>query len=378
MQRPVENEDKQVFGKSLMFRAALGFILSRRGDGRWCLKLQPVVVYLLIKTKTVGRGGEFGPVWGSERVPTSWFVARWAFSAAVNTQSTVNHQRRHNLPIKTFAELLQAVPDSNVGNLTPLATISTTSSEKPAPQQILTQPRYSSSDVQYTCSLQSTAMKLNWFAVTRTSSISMFFHEGFQTNTHTWHKPMSQTLKVTRWSKNKPPPFTQVARTWKGSQAVHLEGLRAVCGICVSGVPTRCARRAIWSAVPGRGACEVLSAWLLRCPVATEGLLHGTSSPRQPTSEKEIWVAQMEGLLPELFQSLPPLQRHPRYSIWEPTCIHARASACVCRLGLGRWQGVLVCVEPGTFMRSLGLSSWFLQARVVCPGAQRHACKMVY
>lgn len=34
MKRLVENEDKQVFGKSLMFRVALGFILSHVGDGR--------------------------------------------------------------------------------------------------------------------------------------------------------------------------------------------------------------------------------------------------------------------------------------------------------------------------------------------------------
>lgn len=34
MKRLVENEDKQVFGESSMFRAALGFILSHGGDGR--------------------------------------------------------------------------------------------------------------------------------------------------------------------------------------------------------------------------------------------------------------------------------------------------------------------------------------------------------
>lgn len=59
----VENEAKQVFGKTLMFRATLAFIL--------CLKLQPVVVYLLIKTEPVSGGGQLGSVRGSERVPTS-------------------------------------------------------------------------------------------------------------------------------------------------------------------------------------------------------------------------------------------------------------------------------------------------------------------
>lgn len=67
----VENEDKQVFGKSLMFRATLGFIPSHGGDGRWCLKPQPVVVYLPIKTEPVSGGGQLGSVRGSERVPTS-------------------------------------------------------------------------------------------------------------------------------------------------------------------------------------------------------------------------------------------------------------------------------------------------------------------
>lgn len=68
--------------------------------------------------------------------------------------------------------------------------------------------------------------------------------------------------------------------------------------------------------------------------------------PRQPTSEKEIWVAQMEGLLPSYLQSPLPVQRHPRYSIWEPVCVWCLWCGVVCECWgfRGGWRGNCACV----------------------------------
>lgn len=81
--------------------------------------------------------------------------------------------------------------------------------------------------------------------------------------------------------------------------------------------------------------------------------------PRQPTSEKEIWVAEMEGLLPSYLQSPLPVQRHPRYSIWEPVCVWCLwCGVCV---SVGGWWGdcggvsVHVYVNASAFMRKCRL-----------------------
>lgn len=54
--------------------------------------------------------------------------------------------------------------------------------------------------------------------------------------------------------------------------------------------------------------------------------------PRQPTSEKEIWVVQMEGLLLSYLQNPVLVQRHPPYSIWELVRV-VPAVLCVRELG---------------------------------------------
>lgn len=137
--------------------------------------------------------------------------------------------------------------------------------------------------------------------------------------------------------------------------------------------------------MPGRGPCEVLSAWLLRSPVATEGLLHGTSSPRQPTSEKEIWVAQMEGLLPSYFRAF--YRSSATHDIpYENQCVGEGRGACgVCECWGGGelradWGCRGACVHEGTCfyeeMQAFKLIS--AGACVVCPGTQIHTYKMVY
>lgn len=69
--------------------------------------------------------------------------------------------------------------------------------------------------------------------------------------------------------------------------------------------------------------------------------------PRQPTSEKEIWVVQMEGLLLSYLQNPVLVQRHPPYSIWERVRV---VPAVLCARELGGFS-MGVDVNAGAFTR---------------------------
>lgn len=92
--------------------------------------------------------------------------------------------------------------------------------------------------------------------------------------------------------------------------------------------------------------------------------------PRQPTSEKEIWVAEMEGLLPCYFQSPLPVQHHPRYSIWELECVWCLWCVWVLeRRSAAEWgRKCCACEKQVIFMRIF----WFCicSYRLVCSGVE--------
>lgn len=87
--------------------------------------------------------------------------------------------------------------------------------------------------------------------------------------------------------------------------------------------------------------------------------------PRLQTSEKEIWVAEMEGLLPSYLQSPLPVQHHPRYSIWEPVCVWCLR--CMWVLGVvergNREGGKSVCGCVG------GVTLWGISGLKFCQQA---------
>lgn len=116
--------------------------------------------------------------------------------------------------------------------------------------------------------------------------------------------------------------------------------------------------RAIWSPLPCHVPCEVLSAWPLRSPGGDWRLAAQHFQPRQLTSEKEIWVDQMEGLLPSYLQHSALVQCHPRYSIWELVCV-VPAVMCVRELG-----GKGGCSCECTFTRKCKL--WMCACRHLC------------
>lgn len=81
-----------------------------------------------------------------------------------------------------------------------------------------------------------------------------------------------------------------------------------VCDICMHDVcvcvPMRCVWRAIWSPLPCHGPCEVLSAWPLRSPVATEGLLHSTSSPGSRPQKRKFGSLKWRGCSRAIYRAL--------------------------------------------------------------------------
>lgn len=76
--------------------------------------------------------------------------------------------------------------------------------------------------------------------------------------------------------------------------------------VCVWGlsVPMWCVWRAIWSPLPCRGPCEVLSAWPLWSPVATEGLLHSTSSPGSRPQKRKFGSLKWRGCSRAIYRAL--------------------------------------------------------------------------
>lgn len=82
------------------------------------------------------------------------------------------------------------------------------------------------------------------------------------------------------------------------------------------------------------------------------------------TSEKEIWVTEMEGLLPSYFQSPLPVQHHPRYSIWEPECVWCLRCMRVLEGGGEEGEGVLCMREASDFYEDFLVLHLSLQACV--------------
>jgi len=65
-----------------------------------------------------------------------------------------------------------------------------------------------------------------------------------------------------------------------------------------------CVWRAIWSLLPCHGPCEVLSAWPLRSPVATGGLLHSTFNPGSRPQKRKFGSLKWRGCSRAIYRAL--------------------------------------------------------------------------
>lgn len=81
---------------------------------------------------------------------------------------------------------------------------------------------------------------------------------------------------------------------------------RSTLKVCVPvlGVTMQCLQRAIWSPLPCRGPCEVLPAWPLWSPVATEGLLHSTFSPGSRPQKRKSGLLKWRGCSQAIYRAL--------------------------------------------------------------------------
>lgn len=134
-----------------------------------------------------------------------------------------------------------------------------------------------------------------------------------------------------------------------------------VCGICTHkvcvrglAVPSCCVWRAIWSPLPCRGPCEVLSAWPLWSPVATEGLLHSTSSPGSRPQKRKFGSLKWRGCSRAIYRAL--YRSSATHDIpYENQCVCGACGVvwCVSVGGLGGVGGetVRVYVNASAFMR---------------------------
>lgn len=119
-----------------------------------------------------------------------------------------------------------------------------------------------------------------------------------------------------------------------------------VCDICMHDVcvPMRYVWRAIWSSLPCHGPCEVLSAWPLRSPVATEGLLHSTSSPGSRPQKRKFGSLKWRGCSRAIYRAL--YRSSATHDIpYEKQCVWGACGVvCVWVLGVEGGGGVSVRV----------------------------------
>lgn len=105
-----------------------------------------------------------------------------------------------------------------------------------------------------------------------------------------------------------------------------------------------CVRRAIWSPLPCRGPCEVLSAWPLWSSVATRGLLHSTSSPVGRPQKRKFGSLKWRGCSRAIYRAL--YRSSATHDIpYEKQCVCGACGVlCVWVLGMegvGRWMGLV-------------------------------------
>lgn len=134
---------------------------------------------------------------------------------------------------------------------------------------------------------------------------------------------------------------------------LHAIYARKICmwGLCV---PMRCVWRAIWSSLQYRGPCEVLSAWPLRSPVATEGLLHSTSSPGSQPQKRKFGSFKWRGCSWAIYRAL--YRSSATHDIpYEDQCVCGACGVvwCVSVGGWGGWRGKCVCMWMQVLMQVL-------------------------
>lgn len=148
--------------------------------------------------------------------------------------------------------------------------------------------------------------------------------------------------------------------------------------VCVC-VPVRCVWRPIWSPLPCRGPCEVLSAWPLRSPVATEGLLHSTSSPGSRPQKRKFGSLKWRGCSWAIYRALYRSSATHDIPYENPVCVWCLWWGVCERWGWGGRRGKCACVcERTCFYEEVQALNLCLQARVVCPGIQIHAYIILY
>lgn len=97
----------------------------------------------------------------------------------------------------------------------------------------------------------------------------------------------------------------------------------------VPSVAARWAWRAIWAPLPCHVPCEVLSAWPLWSPVATEGLQHSTSSPGSWPQKRKFGSFKWRGCSRAIYSTGPV----------PPTIFHMRTSVCGACSDVCAWVG---------------------------------------
>lgn len=214
------------------------------------------------------------------------------------------------------------------------------------------------------------------------------FFRAFETNTYILHKPLSLMLQVKLWNKQIPsytqrhksntqtssahilppsvsstvsvrkhvwttsalssafiaPPTWKLFRTvYQSVHRIHIHSADTDAPVHESYMQHACASAQCGSELSVEGhlvtpamPCSLWSAVSVAVVVSCgDGRLAAQHfQPRQPTSEKEIWVVQMEGLLLSYLQNPVLVQHHPPYSIWELVRV-VPAVLCVRELGGG-------------------------------------------
>lgn len=119
-----------------------------------------------------------------------------------------------------------------------------------------------------------------------------------------------------------------------------------------------CVWRAIWSPQPCRGPYEVLSAWPLWSPVATEGLLHSTFNPGSRPQKRKFGLLKWRGCSLAIYRVL--YRSGTTHDIpYENQCVCGTCGACGyqrggCREAVGM-VGKSKCVYMCGFIKKFWL-----------------------